>query len=149
MAARVIRNSAVDVAPMKNECVLFQPQTNQFCLLNVTATFIWNQLERPNTVSELGQTLCDHYEGVSFTDAVLDAEHTVSNLLSLNCLTSIEMASLTVSGPSVDEKLAHPPITREKEARPKYEAPQTKVLTEQEVLSSFQVTAAGTAMWWG
>jgi len=37
---------------------------------------------------------------------------------------------------------------RESQARPKYQAPQVKVMTEQEVLSAFQVTAAGTNMWW-
>jgi hypothetical protein len=37
---------------------------------------------------------------------------------------------------------------REIQAKPKYEAPQVKVMTEQEVLSAFQVTAAGTSMWW-
>jgi hypothetical protein len=36
----------------------------------------------------------------------------------------------------------------EKRPRPKYVPPQIKVLTEQEVLSAFQVTAAGTSMWW-
>jgi len=91
MAVRVVRNPAVDVATMKNESVLFQSQTNQFCLLNVTATFIWNQLERPYTVSELAQTLCDHFEGVSSTEAIQDVEQTVSKLLSLNCLTSSEI----------------------------------------------------------
>ena len=37
---------------------------------------------------------------------------------------------------------------REIGTKPKYEVPQVKVLTEQEVLSAFQVTAAGTSMWW-
>ena len=37
---------------------------------------------------------------------------------------------------------------REERSKPKYVAPQIKVLTEQEVLSAFQVTAAGTSMWW-
>jgi hypothetical protein len=73
---------------MKNESVLFQPQTNQFCLLNITATFLWNQLERPSTVSELAQTLCDHFDGISFTEAIRDVEQTVNELLSLKCLTS-------------------------------------------------------------
>ena len=91
MAVKVLQNPVVDAAPMKNECVLFQPQTNQFCLLNVTATFIWNQLERPYSVSELAQTLCDHFEGVSSTEAIQDVEQTVSKLLSLNCLTSSEI----------------------------------------------------------
>jgi len=48
----------------------------------------------------------------------------------------------------VDEKLKQSPSNPEKKPRPKYVPPQIKVLTEQEVLSSFQVTAAGTNMWW-
>jgi hypothetical protein len=88
MAFKVLRNPAVDVVPMKNESILFQPQTNQFCLLNVTATFIWNQLERPQSFSELAQTLCEHFDGVSSTEAIQDVELTVNKLLSLDCLTS-------------------------------------------------------------
>ncbi|MHB8653640.1 MAG: hypothetical protein ACYDA9_07160 [Terriglobia bacterium] len=38
--------------------------------------------------------------------------------------------------------------TPEKPSKPKYAAPKIKVLTEAEVLSAFQVTAAGTTMWW-
>ena len=41
-----------------------------------------------------------------------------------------------------------PQNARESQAKPKYEVPQVKVMTEQEVLSAFQVTAAGTSMWW-
>lgn len=91
MALRVSRNSVVDFAPMKNESVLFQPQTSQFCLLNVTATFVWSQLEEPCTISEIAQTLCDHFDGVSLTEAIRDVEQTVNQLLSLNCLTSSQM----------------------------------------------------------
>jgi len=36
----------------------------------------------------------------------------------------------------------------ESQPKPKYETPRIKVMTEQEVLSAFQVTAAGTNMWW-
>lgn len=49
----------------------------------------------------------------------------------------------------LDEKLKQLPKTPEKEQKPKYEVPKIKVLTEEEVLSAFQVTAAGTHMWWG
>jgi hypothetical protein len=38
--------------------------------------------------------------------------------------------------------------TKEVKQKPKYEAPRTRVMTEEEVLSAFQVTAAGTTMWW-
>jgi len=49
----------------------------------------------------------------------------------------------------LDEKQKQLPISLEKQPKPKYETPRIKVLTEQEVLSAFQVTAAGTGMWWG
>ena len=38
--------------------------------------------------------------------------------------------------------------SKESEEKPKYEPPRIRVMTEQEVLSAFQVTAAGTSMWW-
>lgn len=91
MSLKVYRNPAVDLAPMKNESVLFQPQTNKFCLLNATAAFLWNQLEQPCTVSELAQKLCDHFDGVSLTEAIRDVEQTVNELLSLKCLTSSQI----------------------------------------------------------
>jgi hypothetical protein len=88
MNLQVCQNRAVDVAPMKDETVLFQPQTNTFCLLNVTAAFIWNQLETPRAVPELAQKLCDHFDGVSAPNAVQDVETIVNELLSLECLES-------------------------------------------------------------
>jgi hypothetical protein len=48
----------------------------------------------------------------------------------------------------MDEKQSNLPISVENHPKPKYETPRIKVMTEQEVLSAFQVTAAGTAMWW-
>lgn len=87
MEIKVSRNPAVDFTPMKNECVLFHPQTNQFCLLNRTAAFVWNLLERPCTVSELADALCNHFDGVCRTEAVRDVEWTVNQLQTL-CLVS-------------------------------------------------------------
>jgi hypothetical protein len=91
MSIEVSRNPAVDLAPMKNESVLFQPETNKFCLLNVTAAFLWNQLEQPCTVPELAQRLCDSFDGVSIQEATRDVEKTVNELLSLKCLESSQI----------------------------------------------------------
>jgi hypothetical protein len=41
-----------------------------------------------------------------------------------------------------------PMVQNEPDSKTKYEPPRIKVLTEEEVLSAFQVTAAGTTMWW-
>jgi hypothetical protein len=90
MELRVSRNPAVDFAPMKHESVLFQPKTNQFCMLNGTATLVWTQLDQPRSVSELAKTLCDHFDSVSFPEAKHDVEQMVEQLLSLDCLMSSE-----------------------------------------------------------
>jgi hypothetical protein len=47
------------------------------------------------------------------------------------------------------QKQDQSPAATESKPKPKYEPPQIKVMTENEVLSAFQVTAAGTMMWWG
>jgi hypothetical protein len=48
----------------------------------------------------------------------------------------------------LDEKKNESPISVENQPKPKYETPRIKVMTEQEVLGAFQVTAAGSTMWW-
>jgi hypothetical protein len=88
MEPKISRNPAADFAPMKNESVLFHPKTNQFCMLNASATFIWSQLEHPRTVSELASMVCNHFDGVSIAEAVRDVEQTIDQLISLDCLTS-------------------------------------------------------------
>jgi hypothetical protein len=39
-------------------------------------------------------------------------------------------------------------LTSDVNPKPKYETPTVKVMDESEVLTAFQVTAAGASMWW-
>jgi hypothetical protein len=39
----------IEVAPMHGETVLFNPQSNKFCLLNPTAAKVWSILEAPSS----------------------------------------------------------------------------------------------------
>jgi hypothetical protein len=43
------RDASIEVAPLQEETILLDPGQNRFCLLNRTATFIWNQLGTPLT----------------------------------------------------------------------------------------------------
>ena len=88
MQLLVSRNREVDLAPMKDESVLFHPGTNKFCLLNVTAAFLWDQLDEPRTISMLANRLCEHFDGVSVPDVTRDVERIVTDLLTLECLES-------------------------------------------------------------
>jgi hypothetical protein len=146
MKGKLSRNPVVDFTPMKTESVLFQSQTNQFCLLNVTSTFVWSELAQPRTVSDLANALCNHFHGVTPTDVTRDVERIADELLSLNCLALSHHDEGLVEE---KQKQDPSPVDPESAQKPKYETPQIRVMSENEVLSAFQVTAAGTMMWWG
>ena len=48
------RSPAIEMAPLQEETILFDPQNNKFCLLNRTAAFIWNQLATPAASETVG-----------------------------------------------------------------------------------------------
>ena len=59
---------------MQGETILFHPDTNKFCTLNGTATFLWTRLERDHTVDELAAALCEQYDGVEAATARRDVQ---------------------------------------------------------------------------
>lgn len=91
MSLQVSRNPSVDFAPMKHESVLFQAKTNQFCLLNATATFLWTQLDQPRSINELADRLYQRFDAVNRSDALRDVEKLVEELRSLECVDSSEV----------------------------------------------------------
>lgn len=63
MSALYRRNPDIEAAPMAGEAILFNPVSNRFCLLNGTAAFVWEQLEKPATAEQLSAELCRHFDG--------------------------------------------------------------------------------------
>ena len=63
MSALYSRNPDIEAAPMQGEAILFNPVSNKFCLLNGTAAFVWEHLEKPATVEQLSAELCKHFDG--------------------------------------------------------------------------------------
>ena len=47
---------------MEGESILFDPASKQFCLLNGTAAFVWEQLASPATVEHISRQLCSHFD---------------------------------------------------------------------------------------
>jgi Coenzyme PQQ synthesis protein D (PqqD) len=74
----------MEMAPLQDETILFDPQKNQFCLLNRTASFIWNQLATPTSSYELGAKICQGFSGVALDSAVRDADRVLLEMRSLN-----------------------------------------------------------------
>lgn len=78
------RSPTIEMAPLQDETILFDPQKNQFCLLNRTASFIWSQLATPASSHALGSKICQSFTGVALDNAVRDANGVLEEMRSLN-----------------------------------------------------------------
>jgi len=76
----------VEAAPLKDETVLFNPGNNKFCVLNVTAAFIWELLEQPHTIEEISSKIEGQFAHVELEQAALDVQQTLQELQSTGCV---------------------------------------------------------------
>ena len=81
-----IRNPKVEMAPMKDETVLFNPANNKFCVLNATAAFIWQNLDRPNTVHGLAAEVATRFANVHLEQAEKDVRKALGDLQDIECV---------------------------------------------------------------
>ena len=78
------RSPVIEMAPLQDETILFDPQKNQFCLLNRTASFIWKELATPTSSDVLGAKICESFSGVALDSAVRDSNGALEEMRSLN-----------------------------------------------------------------
>jgi len=69
---------------MQGETILFNSQTNTFCVLNASAAVVWNQLETPQETDALADSLCRAFDGVSAEQARRDVEAALKEFASLS-----------------------------------------------------------------
>jgi hypothetical protein len=94
MEERFHRNPDVEVAPLRSEIVLFNPQNNKFCVLNKSASVLWDSLKEPRTVGELASDLC-HCFDVGEDSALHDAQAAVQQLLAAELIRSHSQINLS------------------------------------------------------
>lgn len=87
---QVQRNPLVEEAPMKYETVLFNPENNKFCVLNITAALLWQQLETPKSEGDLLGAVQDNFSGVDIDTATDDIKQVLSDLFDVECVISAE-----------------------------------------------------------
>jgi hypothetical protein len=78
------RGSSIEMAPLQDETILFNPEKKQFCVLNRTASLLWSQLANPTTIENLAAKVCEIFSGVTLENAQRDAERAVQEMLALN-----------------------------------------------------------------
>jgi len=74
------------MAPMKDETVLFNPANNKFCVLNATAAFIWQSLDRPQTAQEIAAAVVNHFANVDLKQAEQDVQGALTELRGIECI---------------------------------------------------------------
>lgn len=73
----------IEVAPMHGETVLFNPDTNKFCLLNRTAAFVWTMLAKPASADAMAREICDKYDGADPSAVRKDVEAVLTHMQSM------------------------------------------------------------------
>jgi hypothetical protein len=85
------RSASIEMAPLQNETILFNPEKKQFCVLNRTASLLWSQLANPTTIENLAAKVRESFSGVTLESAQRDAEHAVQEMLALNFIVNHPM----------------------------------------------------------
>ena len=80
------RNPKVEVAPLKDELVLFDGTANKFFVMNASAAFLWEQLQEPSAEEALAARMCASFSGVGADQALDDIRRTVKQMLELGLL---------------------------------------------------------------
>ena len=85
MSVRYARTPpSVEAAPMQGETILFNSQTNTFCVLNASAAVVWNEIETPQGVDTLAARIAEVFDGVTAEQAQKDVEKALKEFASLS-----------------------------------------------------------------
>jgi hypothetical protein len=80
------RNPQVEVAPLKEELLLFNAAANKFFVMNASAAFLWEQLHEPAAEDALAEKMCASFSGVGSEQARADVRATVQKMVELGLL---------------------------------------------------------------
>ena len=78
--SRSTRAGDVEVAPLEDGSILFDPESKQFFMLNRSAAMLWDELEKEASSDELAGKLCAQFPELSMDDARRDVEQALKDL---------------------------------------------------------------------
>jgi hypothetical protein len=90
VSQRYTRSAGVEMAPMREETVLFNPANNQFCVLNKTAAFIWERLAQPQSTEEICAALSASFNNAQGAGVNADVSAMLTQMQQASCVTSSE-----------------------------------------------------------
>ena len=83
------QNTAVETAPLQQQAILFHPQSNRFCILNRTSSFIWNRLRSPMSLGQIADERSAAFGGVTREAALKDVTEALGTLVELDLVVGL------------------------------------------------------------
>lgn len=80
MKGRYRKDPRVELAPLEQEAILFDPQESKFLVLNATGSFVWERLSDASDAQDLARAVCNHFQGVDFPEALNDVERILGEM---------------------------------------------------------------------
>ena len=80
MEQRYSKNPQIELAPLEQESILFDPTSNKFLVLNSTSSFVWDRLSEGGTARELARDMCESFQGVGLPEALSDIERILDEM---------------------------------------------------------------------
>ena len=77
---RYQQNPTVEVAPLEDGMILLDPETNQFSVLNPTASAIWTSVAQPATSDEVVAEIRARFDQVE-RGVLSDVEQTLNQMV--------------------------------------------------------------------
>jgi len=132
----------VEVAPLADGAVLYDPKSGKFVMLNGSAERLWSQLSEARTEDRLIEGLCRSYPDIETVTARQAVSQALESLRRLDLVLPAADAD-RAAGDVEEGGGGHP--------RADYAPPSVRVLDEEDLLKVFQMTAAEISVascWW-
>lgn len=81
--SKLLRNPAIEEAPLESDLMLFDPESSKFYVLNRTMAFVWRECDGEKTVSAILDRMTRQFSGVDPRSAGQDVQAAVDQLVSL------------------------------------------------------------------
>jgi hypothetical protein len=81
------RNPRVEIAPLDDELILFDPLSSKFLVLNATGSYLWERLSELQTPDDLARAVCGRFSGIEMANALRDVTEILEQMVSHELVT--------------------------------------------------------------
>jgi len=89
MSDRYQQRAAIEAAPLEDGMILLDPETNEFSVLNQTASAVWARVAQPATSEEIATEIAAQFAEVTAAAARSDVEAALRQMVERKLITQV------------------------------------------------------------